>query len=483
MRIKRSEASHASHDACFLKHKRKEAPAAMKRFLSSSSEDAHKPVIPHKEPAGGTGTLQAAESKRKAPFKQFLKVLGPGIITGASDDDPSGIGTYSTAGASLGYSLLWTALLTFPLMTVVQYLCAKVGMVTGQGLAGVLKRSYSPWILYPVVFALFLANTINAGADLGAIASAINLLVPLPVILLIVPVALLLLALQIWGSYRLIANIFRWLTLALFAYVACGFFIHPDRLAVLQGTFLPILHWNASFIASLVAILGTTISPYLFFWQSDEEVAEKISKGRVTLRQRKGTTDKELRFASWDVIIGMFISNLVMYAIILTTAATLFTTGKHDVQSATDAAQALRPLAGSFASLLLAFGLIGSGCLAVPVLTGSAAYALSEAFGWSYGLEKKLGRAKQFYAIICVATLIGMVISMLGINPITALFWSAVINGILAPPLLLLLMLVTTNRRIMKKRVNNWWLNLIGWLTVVIMTAAAVAFFFTLGKS
>jgi len=463
----------------------KETPAVMKHPSSSStnSRKTTRGILSHKEPSGGTGTLRAAESKRDTSFKQFFKILGPGFITGASDDDPSGIGTYSTTGASLGYSVLWTALLTFPLMTVVQYLCAKVGMVTGQGLAGVLKRSYSPWLLYPVVFALFLANTINAGADLGAIASAINLIVPLPILPLIVPVALLLLALQIWGSYRLIANIFRWLTLVLFAYVACGFFIHPDRLAILQGTFLPTLHWNASFIASLVAILGTTISPYLFFWQSDEEVAEKISKGKVTPRQRKGTTDKELRFASWDVIIGMFVSNLVMYAIILTTAATLFTTGKHDVQSATDAAQALRPLAGSFASLLLALGLIGSGCLAVPVLTGSAAYALSEAFGWSYGLEQKPGQAKHFYAIIIVATLIGMGIPMLGINPITALFWSAVINGLLAPPLLLLLMLVTTNRSIMKKRVNNWWLNLVGWLTVAIMTIAAIAFFFTLGKS
>jgi Mn2+/Fe2+ NRAMP family transporter len=252
--------------------------------------------------------------------------------------------------------------------------------------AGVLKRSYSPWILYPVVFALFLANTINAGADLEAIASALNLLIPLPVPLFIVPVTLLLLALQIWGSYRLIANIFRWLTLTLFAYVACGFFTHPDGMAVLRGTFLPSIPLNAAFITSLVAILGTTISPYLFFWQSDQEVDEKISKGKTTPRQRKGATDKELRFASWDVVVGMLVSNLVMYAIIFTTAATLFTAGKHDVQSATDAAQALRPLAGQFASLLLALGLIGSGCLSVPVLTGSAAYALAEpldgAMGW-----------------------------------------------------------------------------------------------------
>jgi NRAMP (natural resistance-associated macrophage protein)-like metal ion transporter len=455
----------------------------MSDFSSTPPSETDKPIIPHKEPAAGTGTLQAAASKRNASLKQFLKILGPGLITGASDDDPSGIGTYTTAGASLGYSLLWTSLLTFPLMTVIQYLCAKVGMVTGQGLAGVLKRSYSPWILYPVVFALFLANTINAGADLGAIASALNLLIPLPVPLFIVPVTLLLLALQIWGSYRLIANIFRWLTLTLFAYVACGFFVHPDRMAVLQGTFLPGFQWNAPFITSLVAILGTTISPYLFFWQSDQEVEEKISEGKTTLRQRKGATNKELRFASWDVVVGMLVSNLVMYAIIFTTAATLFTTGKHDVQSTTDAAQALRPLAGQFASLLLALGLIGSGCLSVPVLTGSAAYALAEAFGWSYGLEKKLRRAKHFYIIITLAMFIGMGLSLVGINPIMALFWSAVINGVLAPPLLLLLMLITMNSKIMKERVNNRWLNIVGWLTVVVMTAATIAFFCTLGKS
>jgi len=440
------------------------------------------PAIPHAEPAGGTGSLEAALAEREPTIKRFLKLLGPGLITGASDEDPSGIGTYSTTGASLGFATLWTALVTFPLMTVVQYICAKVGMVSGRGLAGVLKRHYSPWVLYPAVIGLLLANTINAGADIGAIAAALNLLVPIPLLVFIIPVSLLILAFQIWGSYRLLAKIFRWLTLALFAYIGAVFFAHPDTLAVLKGTFIPTLRWDNTFIAMLVAILGTTISPYLFFWQSDQEVDEEISKGRTTLRQRKGATNKELTFAAWDVNIGMLLSNLVMYCIILATAATLFRAGKHDVQSATDAAVALRPIAGNAASILLAVGLIGSGFLAVPVLTGSAAYALAEALDWRHGLDKKPTGAKQFYVIIALATLAGILINFIGINPIAALFWTAVINGVLAPPLLVLLMLVANNPKVMGERVNGRLLNFGGWITTLVMFAAAVALFLTIGK-
>jgi NRAMP (natural resistance-associated macrophage protein)-like metal ion transporter len=364
-------------------------------------------------------------------------------------------------------------------MAVVQFICAKVGMVSGEGLAGVLKRHYSPWIVFPAIAALLLANTINAGADIGAIAAAINLLLPIPILVLIIPITLVIVALQIWGSYRLIANIFRWLTLALFAYIASVFFSHPDLMALLRGTFIPTFSLDGTFLATLVALLGTTISPYLFFWQSDQEVEEEISMGRKHLWQCRGATDEELKYAAWDVNIGMFISNVVMYCIIVATAATLFKTGKHDIQSATDAAQALRPLAGNAASILLAIGLIGAGFLAVPVLTGSSAYALSEAFGWKYGLDKKPRRAKQFYAIIVVITIIAMAINFTGINPITALFWTAVLNGILAPPLLVLLMLIANNKKIMGKRVNSLWLNVVGWLTVLIMGAAAIALFFT----
>lgn len=446
-------------------------------------EQQDTPKIPHSEPAGGTATIEVAEAEHESPIKRFLKILGPGLITGASDDDPSGIGTYTTAGASLGFATLWTALFTFPLMAIVQYTCAKVGMVSGRGLAGVLKRHYSPWVVYPAVIGLLLANTINAGADIGAIAAAINLLVPIPMLVFIIPIALVILALQVWGSYRLIAKVFRWLTLALFAYIGSVFFSHPDALAVLESTFIPTVRWDSTFVSTLVAILGTTISPYLFFWQSDQEVEEEISKGRIRLQQRKGATNKELIFAAWDVNIGMLLSNLVMYCIILATAATLFKAGKHDVQSATDAALALRPIAGNAASILLAVGLIGAGFLAVPVLTGSAAYALTEALGWKHGLDKKPRGAKQFYIIIAVATLAGMLINFIGINPIAALFWTAVINGVLAPPLLVLLMLVANNPKVMGERVNGRLLNLGGWITTLVMFAAALAFFLTLGQS
>jgi len=243
-----------------------------KHPIDDVSDQEDTSAIPHSKPAAGTASIEAAEAEHESTFKRLLKIIGPGVITGASDDDPSGIGTYTTAGASLGFATLWTALFTFPLMAVIQYMCAKVGMVSGRGLAGVLKQHYSPWVLYPAVIALLLANTINAGADIGAIAAAINLLVPIPMIIFVIPVALLILALQVWGSYRFIAKVFRWLTLALFAYIGSVFFAHPDLLAVLKGTFIPTLRWDTAFLSTLVAILGTNISPYLFFWQSDQDL-------------------------------------------------------------------------------------------------------------------------------------------------------------------------------------------------------------------
>ena len=431
------------------------------------------PIIPHKEPAIGSGEAQAAQAKN--PLLRVLKILGPGFITGASDDDPSGIGTYSVAGASLGFATLWMALFTFPLMTTVQYICAKIGLVSGEGLASLLRKHYPRGLLYPAVLALVIANTINAGVDIGAIAAAFHLLLPIPAVWFIVPTVALILALQIFGSYRLIANIFKWLTLSLFAYVGAALFARPDWGEVLRATFIPSFQLNAAFIATVVAILGTTISPYLFFWQADEEVEEQISMGRKRLWQRRGASDGELRYAWWDVSIGMFFSNVVMYFIILATASTLFTSGQTSIQSAADAAQALRPLAGDAASILLALGLIGSGFLAVPILTGSAAFGVAEAFGWRRGLDEKPWRARPFYAVIVVATLVGMAINFFGINPIAALFWTAVINGFLAPPLLALILFVANNRRIMGQRVNGWASNALGALTVLLMCAAAVA--------
>ncbi len=368
------------------------------------------------------------------------------------------------------------------MMTAIQFICAKIGMVTGMGLARVLRKHYSKALLYPVVAGLVIANTINAGTDIGAIAAAVNLLVPVPITAMIVPISVVILVLQVWGSYRLIANTFKWLTLALLAYIGSAFYASADVGEVLRGTFIPTFSFDTQSLTNLVAILGTTISPYLFFWQASHEVEEEISMGRRTLTARQGATDTELRYAGLDVTTGMFFSNVVMYFIILATAATLFKAGKTDIQSATEAAQALRPLAGDAAYVLLALGLIGAGFLAVPILTGSSAYAIAEALGWNYGLDEKPRRAKLFYAMIIVPTLIGMLINFVGINPISALFWTAVINGFLAPPILVVIMLIANNKKVMGERVNGRWTNLGGWVTTVVMFAAAIALALTWAK-
>jgi NRAMP (natural resistance-associated macrophage protein)-like metal ion transporter len=434
----------------------------------------HGRVIPAIAPAGGTATLEAAFERGTHALKQFIKILGPGFITGASDDDPSGIGTYAVAGASLGYATLWTALVTFPMMAAIQYICAKIGMVSGRGLAGVLRMHYPRPLLYIAVFGLVVANTINAGADIGAIAAAINLLLPVPIWSLAVPITVFLIVLQLWGSYRLIANVFKWLTLALFAYVGSALVSKPDGIALLRGTFIPTFSFDRHSLAILVAILGTTISPYLFFWQSNQEVEEEIAVGRTTLTRRQGATDRELKYAAWDVNLGMFFSNLVMYFIILSTAATLFKAGKTEIQTATQAAQALRPLAGGAAEVLLAIGLIGAGLLAVPILTGSSAYAVAEALGWKHGLDRRLSQAKGFYFLIAGATVVGMALNFIGINPIRALVWAAVINGCLAPPLLFLVMLISNHRAVMGERVNGKIINWLGWITAAVMSSAVV---------
>ena len=426
---------------------------------------------------------QAASRKRPAGlFRSIFRLLGPGFISGASDDDPSGIGTYAVAGASFGYSTLWTAFFTVPLMCAIQFMCAKIGLVTGEGLAGVLKKHYSSRLLYPAVLLLIIANTINAGADIGAIAAAVNLLFPVSPRLLIVPVSVLIVVVQVWGSYRFIANTFKWLAFTLVAYIGAAFYAHPNAREVLRATFLPEFKMNSEFLSLMVALFGTTISPYLFFWQANQEVEEEISAGKKTLAQRKGTTTGQLRYAAWDVNIGMLFSNMIMYFVILATAATLFTAGKTKVESAADAARALQPLAGRFASTLFGIGLIGAGVLAVPVLTGASAYAVAETFGWRHGLDKKAARASRFYLFIALSTAVGMLINFTKINPITALVWSAVLNGLLAPPLLVLIIMISNNRSIMGNRVNGRVVNVLGWAAVALMSAAAIALIFTWSK-
>jgi NRAMP (natural resistance-associated macrophage protein)-like metal ion transporter len=415
------------------------------------------------------------------PIKRTLDRLGPGLITGASDDDPSGIGTYSQAGAALGYATLWTAIVTLPLMIVVQHICAKIGMCSGRGLAGVLHRYYSKKLLYPVMIGVVMANTINAGADIAAIAAAINIFVPLPVWSMAVPIAAAILVLQIWGSYRLIVKVFKWLTVTLFGYVIAAFLARPNWSAVAYATFVPQISFSSEYITTIVAILGTTISPYLFFWEASEEVEEEKSEGRTTVGKRRGATDAEIRAEKIDTVVGMVFCNVVFYFVILAAGATLHASGRTDIESATDAAQALRPLAGDLATVLFAIGLIGAGLLAVPVLTGSAAFAVAETFGWRAGLDEKPRHAKKFYAVIAASTLIGVAIDFVGINPIKALFWTAVINGVVAPPLLAVVMLVANNKRVMGPRANGTFTNAIGWLATAIMFAAAAGMFLTWG--
>ena len=411
--------------------------------------------------------------------RRFLNRLGPGLITGAADDDPSGIGTYTQAGASLGFATLWTAIVTLPLMIVVQHVCAKIGMCSGRGLAGALHKYYSKALLYPVVAGVVIANTINAGTDIAAISAAINMFIPIPVALMVIPIGAGIVVLQVWGSYATIVKVFKWLTVSLFAYVIAAFLARPDWSAVARATFLPVFRLDGQFITTLVAILGTTISPYLFFWQADQEVEEEKKEGRTRVAQRKGATDEEFRNEKWDTVTGMAFCNVVFYFVILAAASTLHVADKTDIRSTAEAAQALEPLAGSLAKVLFAIGLVGAGFLAVPVLTGSAAYAVAETFGWRSGLDEKPRRAKRFYGFIALSTLVGVLIDLIGINPITALFWTAVINGVIAPPLLVVVMLVSNNKRVVGNRVNGIWTNIVGWLAAAIMFAAAIGMVLT----
>ncbi len=412
---------------------------------------------------------------------EFFAELGPGLITGAADDDPSGISTYSVTGAAFGYTPLWTALFSFPLMMAVQLMCARLGMVTGRGLAGVVRRYYPRWVLWGACALLVVANVFNIGADLSGMAAATELVTGIRAAYWVPLYALLIIALLFLASYRLIARIFKWLTLALFAYVVTAFLSRPDWGAVLAATLVPHVEWTSAFLATLVGILGTTISPYLFFWQSSQEVEEERAEGRVTVSQREGATDKELRAARADVLTGMAFSNLVMYFIILTTAATLHAHGKTDIKTAQEAAEALRPLAGNGAYWLFTLGIIGTGMLAVPTLAGSAAYAVAEAEAWrGVTLEARPRVSPRFYAIIAASMLLGLALGMAGFDAVQMLFWSAVLNGVLAPPLIVLVVLLTSNPKVMGTRVNSRPLRYLGWVAAAIMAVASVGMFVTM---
>jgi NRAMP (natural resistance-associated macrophage protein)-like metal ion transporter len=413
---------------------------------------------------------------KRSGLQSFLDELGPGLITGAADDDPSGISTYSVAGASFGYATLWTALLSFPLMAAVQLMCARLGMVTGCGLASVIRTRYPRWVLWLACSLVIVANIFNIGADLGGMADAMQMMSGIRAYYWTPFFAALIIALLMWTSYSTMARVFKWLTLVLFAYVITAFFAHPNWSAVLRATFIPRIQWTRDYLAVLVGILGTTISPYLFFWQAAQEVEEDRQLGKTTVAQRRGSTNKELRIAQKDVITGMLLSNLVMYFLILTTGATLHVHGVTQIETAKQAAEALLPLAGKGAYLLFTLGLVGTGMLAVPVLAGSSAYAIAEAARWkSASLSILPKRARKFYAVIAIAIVVGLALDFAGFNAVRMLFWSAILNGLLAPPLVVMVVLLTSDRKVMGSRTNSRGMQTLGWICAVVMSGAAIA--------
>lgn len=421
--------------------------------------------------------------KQRSKKQNLLRLLGPGLITGASDDDPSGVGTYSQAGAQFGFGLLWTMIFSYPLMIGIQEVSARLGRVTGHGIAGNLRRYYPNWLAYTIVSLLVVANTINIGADIGAMGAALKLLIGGSPLVYGVLFALLSLVLQITIPYHRYANVLKWMTLALFTYAGTIFVVHVPWGQALQGTFLPQISFQADYLTTFIAILGTTISPYLFFWQASQEVEEiEDSESDAPLKRAPEQAPDQLERIKLDTMVGMAFSNLVAFCIILAAAVTLHAKGQTNIESAEQAAEALRPIAGNLAFFLFSLGIVGTGLLAIPVLAGSAAYGVGEALKWPTGLERKPLQARGFYAILAVATLIGLGINFTPINPIKALFWSAVINGVAAPPVMIIMMLLATNPRVMRQFVIPRRLKLLGWAATVVMSVAVVGLFATLGK-
>ncbi|MET0723194.1 MAG: divalent metal cation transporter [Tardiphaga sp.] len=409
-------------------------------------------------------------------FKGFFKSLGPGLITGASDDDPSGIGTYSQAGAQLGYGIGWTMLLTFPLMVAIQEISGRVGRVTGRGIAGNVCRHYPASLLNIIVALLFVANTINIAADLGAMADATKLLIGGPGILYVVAFGVLSVAAQIFFDYKRYVSVLKWLTLCLFAYVAALAVAKVNWGEAITGILLPRLTWSESYLTTIVAILGTTISPYLFFWQASQEAEdERIDPEKEPLIDKPLDAAMEFSRIRADTIIGMAFSNLIALSIIVTAAATLHANGKTDIESSAQAAEALRPIAGAFAEIIFALGIVGTGLLAIPVLAGSTAYAVGEGRRWMVGLDRKPREAAAFYSVLALSAAIGIGLNFTSINPISALYWSAVINGVLAVPVMVLLMVMARRSDVMDQFVIKGPLYWLGWASTGAMTLSVLA--------
>jgi NRAMP (natural resistance-associated macrophage protein)-like metal ion transporter len=420
--------------------------------------------------------MKKESEKPKSRLRELFGILGPGLVTGAADDDPSGIATYSIAGAQLGTSLLWTAWFTWPLMGFVQMMCARIGMVTGRGLAGALREKFPKPVLIVVSLALLAANSINVGSDLSGMADAAELLTGVSSHIYVLLFGFGISYAIIRFRYHQIASVLKWLALVLCAYIIAAFLLKPDWGMVARAFILPQISGPEAW-ATIVAILGTTISPYLFFWQASQEVEEEKAMGRRTVVSRRRATAKEIKDRMWDVGVGTFLSNIVMFFIILTTALTLNAHGITHISSSREAAEALRPLAGNLAMLLYTVGVIGVGLLAIPTLTGSAAYAFSETFRWRSGLDEKWKHAPAFYGVIIFSALIGVAIDFIGINPLSALFWTAVINGLLAPFLLIGVLSVARDKKIMHGQPSSMLSQIVVFITIVVMFGAAIAMF------
>jgi NRAMP (natural resistance-associated macrophage protein)-like metal ion transporter len=429
-----------------------------------------------------TPILRPPGEIKQPGWPKLRDVLGPGLITGASDDDPSGIATYSQAGAQFGYTLGWTLLFTYPLMCAIQLISAQIGRVTGRGLAGNIRRFFPAWLLYPLVCLLVAANTINLGADLGAMAAALHLLVDGPIVVYIAGFAIVTVLAEVFVRYARYASVLRWLTLSLFAYVGVVFTVGVPWLAVAKNLVFPHVSLAGGYLTVVVAVFGTTISPYLFFWQAAEEVEDQKEdpKAEPLIRAPQQAPVQMARMQI-DTLVGMGFSNIIALFIMLTTAATLNAHGVTDIQTSSQAAEALRPIAGRFAFTIFALGIIGTGLLAVPVLAGSAAYAVGEALKWRVGLAQRPGRAPAFYGAIALATLVGATLNFTPLDPIKALFWSAVINGVAAVPIMVMIMLLASRKKVMGQFALRPLLKALGWVATAAMAAAAVGMVATWG--
>jgi NRAMP (natural resistance-associated macrophage protein)-like metal ion transporter len=442
------------------------------------------PAQSHRRVSGSARRASASQVRPIPGDESWLKKLGPGIVTGAADDDPSGIATYSQAGAKFGLGLLWTIVFTYPLMVAIQLISARIGQVTGHGLATNIRRHYPAWLLYGVVGLLLIANTINIAADIAAMADALRLLLGGNALVYVVFFGVLSVVLQVLIPYARYVRILKWLTLALLAYVATVFVVKIPWGEVLARTFIPRMTWNADSITMIVAVFGTTLSPYLFFWQASQEVEEQKAdpQAQPLKRTPMRIARAVLQKMNVDTYIGMGFSNLVAFFIILTTAVTLNASGTTNIETSAQAATALRPIAGEFAFLLFSLGIIGTGLLAVPVLAGSAAYAMAGAFRWRNSLELKPTAAKKFYGIIAVSTLAGVAFNFMPIDPIKALFWSAVINGVISVPIMAVMMLLASRSDVMGKLTPSLPLKTIGWVSTAVMGVAVAAMFWTMAQ-